>query len=170
MSKSLCEHIALLFILFKYIRMELLDHISDIVLFCFLTKVWLTYNILLVSEAHQNGWIFLYITECSHGKSSYLLSLYSYYNIVDYVLYAIHYISMAYLLCNWNFVPLNPYFAQAPTARFSGNQQVCCCCCCCFSCIYEYVSVLFVHLFWFSDSTHKWNHTIFVYLCLIFFT
>ena len=30
--------------------------------------------------------------------------------------------------------------------------------------------VMFVHLFYFLDSTYKWNHMVFVFLCLTYFT
>ena len=32
----------------------------------------------------------------------------SYYNIIDHISYAVHYIPMAYLFYNWKFLPLNP--------------------------------------------------------------
>ena len=36
--------------------------------------------------------------------------------------------------------------------------------------IYDSVSVLLVCLFWFLDSTYKWNPLAFVFLCLTYFT
>ena len=44
----------------------------------------------------------------------------------------------------------------------SGHHQI-------VLCIYESVSVLLVHLFWFFDSTYKWNHMVFVFLRLTYF-
>ena len=72
-----------------------------------------------------------------------------------------------YLFYIWKFVPLNlshlfffslhcPLLWQPPVC--SLYQWVCC------------YLVMFVHPFCFLDSTYKWNHTVFFFLCLTYFT
>ena len=62
--------------------------------FCFF-KVQLTYNIILVSDVQQSESVSIYITKWSYSKSSYCH--YIFYNITDYIPYAILHIPITYL-------------------------------------------------------------------------
>ena len=71
---------------------------------------------------------------------------------------------VTHLFCNWKFVPLDLphifHFSFQPLL-FSSNHLFA-------LCIYDFVLILFVTAFQFtvSDSTYKWNHTVFVFLHL----
>ena len=47
---------------------------------------------------HLVNWYFYTLWNDHHDKSSYQLSSYSYYNIIDYLSFAVHYISMTYFV------------------------------------------------------------------------
>ena len=92
------------------------------------------------------------------------VTIQSYYNIVDYIPHAVHFIPMTHLFYNWKFVPLNlPHlFHSSPHTPPLWQPPVCS--------LYLWVCfcfVTFVHLFCFLDSVYKWNHTVFVFLWLI---
>ena len=55
------------------------------------------------------------------------------------------------------------YFTHLPTPLPTGNHLF-------VLCIYDFVSVLLCLFFCFLDSTYKWNHVVFVFLCLTYFT
>ena len=124
-------------------------------------------NILLAPGFHHSDMIFIYITKWSHDKSGYHLAPHE----VITVLLTIF--SMLYITSPWHYfitgsfylLILFTYFACSPTPTCSGNYQFA-------SYIYESVSVLFClgFLFCFVDSTCKWSHTVFVFLCLTYFT
>ena len=57
----------------------------------------------------------------------------------------------------------SPFSPIPPTTLPSGNDHN-------VLCIYKSVSVLFVHIPCFLDSTFKWNHVAFVFFCLTDFT
>ena len=63
------------------------------------------------------------------------------------------------------FSPLNPFtfFTQPPTPFPPDYCQS-------VLCISESVSILFVGLFCFLDSTYKWNHVVFIFLWPAYFT
>ena len=62
---------------------------------------------------------------------------------------------MTYLFYNWKFVPLTPLHPfQSPPKPSSGNHESVLCIC----------ELGFLVLF--LDSTYKWDHTAFVFLCL----
>ena len=79
----------------------------------------------------------------------------SYHSVTDYILYAVHDIPKTYLFSNWKLVPPLNLFHPTPLATTSLSS----------------VSLrlfLFCCIYWFCflDSTYKWNHAIFVFLCL----
>ena len=55
--------------------------------------------------------------------------------------------------------PFSPILSTPPPPPRSGNHQS-------LLCIYESVSILFVHLFCFLGSTYNWNHMVFVFQSL----
>ena len=60
---------------------------------------------------------------------------------------------MIHLFCKWKFVPFNLsqlFFFSLPTLTLGNYLFV--------LCIYNSVSVLFVHLLYFQDSTYKLDH------------
>ena len=87
----------------------------------------------------------------------------NYYNIIDYISYAVHYIPVTYLFYNWKFqrfklLKLFSPFSHPPPL---WQPQVCFLSLCfCF--------VLFAHLLCFLDSTYKRNYTIGAFLCMTF--
>ena len=88
--------------------------------------------------------------------------MHSYYNIIDGIPYTVLYIPITiFATANFYFLipsPFSPIFDPLP----SGNHQL-------ILCIYEFVSVLLVHLSCCLVSTYKWNHMVF-YFSLIYFT
>ena len=67
---------------------------------------------------------------------------------------------VAHLLCNWKSVPLNlshPYLSSLPIP-FSNHLSV--------LYIYKSLSILLCLFLCLSDSTHRWNHIVFVILWL----
>ena len=99
-----------------------------------------------------------------HSRSSYHMSAFRYYNIIDYIPWAVHFISMTHLFYNWKFVPSNhPHLFHPfpPIPLCSSNHLF-------VFCLYE---SCFVYSFvWFLDSTYKWTHTVYIFLCLIYLT
>ena len=90
------------------------------------------------------------------------------YRVITKILLTIFfmlYFTSLWLFCNNQFVLLNPFtsFTHSPTSILSGNHYF-------GLCVYESVSILFVHLFCSLDSTWKWNHVLFVFLWLTYFT
>ena len=85
-----------------------------------------------------------------------------YYNIIDCICCAEHYILITHLFYNWRSVPLNPLhlFYLTPAYFPSGVLQF-------VFCIYDSVSVLFCSFGLFLASIYKWNHVVFVFLWLI---
>ena len=69
---------------------------------------------------------------------------------------------MAYLFSNWRFIPLNPLHLFHPSPYQSLPLAV--------SSLLSmslFVFCLFI-CFWLLDFTYKWNHVVFVFLCLIY--
>ena len=69
------------------------------------------------------------------------------------------------LFYNWKFVAFNPLHLFHPFLHPSHLWQPSVCSlylwlCFCF--------VTFAHLFYFLDSTYKWNHTVFIFLCMTY--
>ena len=64
-------------------------------------------------------------------------------------------------VCTLN--PLHLFHLPPPTLLPSVNHQF-------VLYIYESVSVLFVHLFCFIESSYKWNYAVIVFLCLTYFS
>ena len=58
---------------------------------------------------------------------------------------------------------LIPFTDPYPQPVPSGNHQF-------VLCIHESVSVLLCYFTCFLDPTYEWDHTVFVFLCLIYFT
>ena len=68
-------------------------------------------------------------------------------------------------MCLWIIFCLIPSpFSSSPTTLLPSDS------CQSVLCIYESVSMLFVSLFCLLDSMYKWNHTVFVFLWLAYFT
>ena len=72
------------------------------------------------------------------------------------------YFIFLWLFCNYQFVLLNPFSFSPPPSNTLPIWQLSDCS------IYASVFVLFVHLFCSLDSIYKWNHMVFVFLCLFF--
>ena len=101
-----------------------------------------------------------------------LITIQRYYVITDCIPHSVHFIPVAYLFCNWKFVPLNfphlfpsflhptcclsvPLLCPATIRLFSVSMTL-------------FLFCLFLCFFvCFLDSTHKWNYTLFVFLWLI---
>ena len=75
----------------------------------------------------------------------------SYNNIIDHIPYAVYYILMTFLLYNWWFILFNPLYLFHPHFYF-WQPPVCS----------LYLWVCF-HLFYFLDSTCKWDHMVYVF-------
>ena len=62
-----------------------------------------------------------------HKSSNHLSPIHSYYNIINYIHSAAHYITVTYLFCNWKFVPFNPLYLFHPSIypppSTSGNHH-----------------------------------------------
>ena len=85
----------------------------------------------------------------------YYLSNFQIYNIVNYSHHAVHYISwwFIYLITRSVYLFTPSPICQAPTPALPATN----------------LNVLFLWvLFCFLDSTYKWDHTVFVFLCLIY--
>ena len=123
---------------------------------------------MLVPGAQHSDSIFLYLRNDHRCKSGYHLSSYKGVAIVYYWLtpHAVHLIPMTHLFCNCKLVPVKSPFPISliplPSLRQPPVYFLYLWLCFCF--------VIFVHLFPFSDSTHEWNHIVFVFLCLNYFT
>ena len=93
---------------------------------------------------------------CHHTK---LLSYYWLYSSCC----TLYYILKTYLLCDWmdvctfNLLHLFWPFANSP---FLWQLPVCS----------LYLSLFLFCLFWFIGMTYKWNHLVFTFLCLTYFT
>ena len=61
-----------------------------------------------------------------HDKSSYHLSLTSFYNIIDSVSHCVHFILITHLFCNWKFVPLNLPHLFHPSCLLSSPLATIC--------------------------------------------
>ena len=88
----------------------------------------------------------------------------SYYNIIDYILHAVHFILwLTYFVTGSLYLLISlTHFFHSPTSFLSGNHLF-------VLCIYDSVSVLLCLFicFAFLDSIHKWKYMIFVFLWLI---
>ena len=105
-------------------------------------------------------WYFCTFQNDHHDKSSLLsATAQRYYIIIDYIPHTVWLICLLteslYLLISLT------YFSPPPT---SGSYLF-------VLCTYDSVFclVMFVHLLCFLDSNYKWNHTVFVLLCLTYF-
>ena len=84
---------------------------------------------------------------------------------MDYIHFAVHYIPVAYVVCNRKLVPLNPIhlFHTSPTPIPLATSGV-------FS-VFMRLFLCYVYSFVLClVSTHKWDHMVFVFLCLTCFT
>ena len=111
--------------------------------------------------------VFLHMTKWSPRYSSYHLSPFKYCLIIDYIFHTEHFMPVTNLFCNWSFVLLNlPHLFFSFSHHPSLSQPPVCSLylwlCFCF--------VMAVSLFCSLDSTYKWNHTVFIFLCLNYFT
>ena len=64
----------------------------------FIIKLFLTYNIILVSGVQHSDSIFLSLSNNHHSKSSYHLSPHKIANIIDFIPYAVHCILVTFIL------------------------------------------------------------------------
>ena len=90
------------------------------------------------------------------------------HNIIDYSHHAVHYIPVTYLFYNWKFVPLETLhpFCLPPNPLPSGIHHSVLC-----ICEFDFGLVcLFIHLFCVLDSRYMWNHMIYVFTCVTYFT
>ena len=76
-------------------------------------------------------------------------------------IFPVLYFTSSWIFCNCSCVLLqlylpSPFLPVLPNPVSSADCQF-------VLCIYKFVSVSLVSLFWFSDSTYKWNHTVFVF-------
>ena len=118
------------------------------------------------SSHYRVQWFFSYAFQNDHhNKSSYDISPQRYYLVIDYIPHTVHLIPMTHLFCKWKFVSLYlPHlFLSSPTPSLVTI------------CLFSVSVTLFlfcnVYSFvLFLDSTFKWNDTVFVFLCLAYFT
>ena len=103
----------------------------------FFFLVYLTHNVTFISGIQQSDFSSLYIMLCSQH----------YYNIIDYIPYAVPLITMTYSFHKWKPVPptaLHP-FCPSPHPLPSGNHQLLLCiyrsgsafCFCLFICFFK---------------------------------
>ena len=99
-----------------------------------------------------------------YNKSSYGMSPYKGVTQLLTIFPTLYISYLWHLFCNGKFVPLNlPHiFLSSPHPASLWQPPV--------LSIYNSVSVMFVNLFWFLDSICKWNHIVFVFLWLTYFT
>ena len=87
------------------------------------------------------------------------------YSIDHYSHHALYYIPISYLFYNLKCVPfhsLHPFHPPPPPTTDSHQSAFCIC---------NYELVFFLScLGGGGDSTYKWDHTVFVFLCLTYFT
>ena len=103
----------------------------------------------VVSGVQHNGQTIIYFTKYCLLYFKYPPgTIHSFYTIIDSSLYCT-FISL-WLYCNYKFILLNPFtFSLSPPNPIpSSNHQF-------VFCIYESVSILFVHFFCSLDSTYK---------------
>ena len=91
-------------------------------------------------------------------------TMHSYRNIIDYIPCAV--LSIPWPFWNdslyfWISSPFSPLHQHSPSSATTSNHQSLLCIC-------ESVSV--VSLFCSLDSTYKWNHMVFIFLWLTYFT
>ena len=92
------------------------------------------------------------------------------YSIMTSSLHAVNSIPKTYLLYNWSFYPLSPFIhfshdsallsSETTNVFFVCQRGLLCVCVC---------DVLFL-CFCVLDSTYKWDHMVFVFFCLMYFT
>ena len=81
----------------------------------------MTYNIILVSGIQNSDFIFLYLTKLDHYKSSYHCHK-SYYNIIDYIPYAVHYTPVTYFITGSLYILVSlTYFTHPPVPISSAT-------------------------------------------------
>ena len=110
-----------------------------------------------------SGWTIMYWHGAPLNISSIPIgAIHSYHSIIDYIPYAL--LTALWLFCNCQFVLLNLFTSciQSPKPFPLAATS--------FLCVYESVSIFFVHLFSSLDSTYEWNHIVLVFLRLTYFT
>ena len=128
----------------------------------YLIEVKLMYNIVLISVVQHSYSTFKYITKNDyHNKSSNLLSPYKFFTIL-LTIFLLLYLTSTWLMyfftrCLHLFITFT-YFASH--TLLSGSLQFA-------LCIYE--SFCFFQ-FDFLGFTYKWDHMVFVFLCLAYST
>ena len=98
---------------------------------------------ILVSGVQYSDLIFYTLHNGLHGECSYHLEPCSYYIIIDYITYAVHYIPVTYLFYNWklNVLISLTYFIH-PIICLSSNKHF-------VMCAYRSVSLLlYLFIFW----------------------
>ena len=84
--------------------------------------------------------------------------MYSYYSIITiFPCCTIHSYSLFYSWKLYFLIPITSFPIGIPPPLCQPLIVLC---------VYESVFVSFVHLFYFLNSTYKWDHTVFVFLCL----
>ena len=84
--------------------------------------------------------------------------------VIDYSPYNLHFILLTPLFFSWNFVHLNLPHLFAFLNPLSSDHHLC------ILWIYNSISVSFFLCLFIFDSTYKWNHLVFDFLCMIYFT
>ena len=127
------------------------------VTYCWHTLYKFSYNIVI--------WHLHTLWNDHHDKMiTTIFSIQNYRNTIDYIYYVVHYV-LCFTCYNWNFVPFNSLHQFLPPSPSSPlvttiflNLWV------------SFSFVMFSQLFVFLDCAYKWNHVIFVFLCLAYFT
>ena len=113
----------------------------------------------LASDVQHSDWTFMHLMPGPTWQHTWLLP----HCWLHSPCWTLH--PVAVFITNGLYILLpSPFLFSFPTPLPSGSHQV-------IFCMSEFVSVLFVQLFYFfKDVTYKWNHMVLVLLCLTYFT
>ena len=160
-SNTICKSVIIPFYISKvYHKRHGLLYFSIFLLFNY---IWHTYYISFRCTAY---WLDIYITyEVMPAISLVPTWHHTYSSQYDWLYSLCCTLHPLWLFRNHQFLLLNlfPFFTQPLSSHPIWQTSV-------YPLYHEFVSILFVHLFCVLDSTCKWNHMTFVFLCLMYFT
>ena len=125
---------------------------------------YIKYNIISVSGVQDREWTFILLPRDHPSKSS---TPWQHTHLLQYCwLYFLHCILHPHdfsITGNLYILIPSPLAPTSPTPLPSGNHQNVLYIC-------EFDSVWFAPLFCFLDSMYTWNHIVFLFLCMTYFT